>query len=75
MVENGNPNSVTDAGVGALAARSAVLGAYLNVRINGAGLNDKAFVESVIAEGRQIEQQAIAAEENIIRLVNQKINQ
>lgn len=75
MVENGNPNSVTDAGVGALAARSAVRGAYLNVRINGAGLNDKAFVESVIAEGKDIEQQAIAAEENIIKLVNQKINQ
>ncbi|GAB1403790.1 MAG: glutamate formimidoyltransferase [Lentimicrobiaceae bacterium] len=74
MVANGNPNSVTDAGVGALAARSAVMGAYLNVRINGEGLNDKDFVESVVAEGYKIEQQAIVAEETIIKLVNQKIN-
>lgn len=73
MVENGNPNSVTDAAVGALAARSAVMGAYLNVRINSADLHDKTFVKSVVAEGRQIEQQAIVAEENILRLVNQKI--
>ena len=44
MVENGNPNSVTDAGVGALALRSCIKGAFLNVKINASGLKDKDFV-------------------------------
>ena len=43
MAETGNPNSVSDAGVGALCARSAVMGAFLNVKINAAGLEDKEF--------------------------------
>ena len=44
MVEEGNPNSVTDAGVGALALRACIRGAFLNVRINASGLTDKDFV-------------------------------
>ena len=44
MAETGNPNSVSDAGVGALCARSAVMGAFMNVRINAAGYDDKRFV-------------------------------
>ncbi|MDY0104015.1 MAG: glutamate formimidoyltransferase [Lentimicrobium sp.] len=74
MAETGNPNSVTDAGVGALAARSAVMGAYLNVKINASGLKDKAYVDKVIAEGAQIEQQAQNAEAEILKIVNDKIN-
>lgn len=74
MAETGNPNSISDAGVGALAARSAVMGAYLNVRINASGLNDKTFVEKVITEGAHIERQAQVAEKEILEIVNTKIN-
>ena len=74
MAETGNPNSVSDAGVGALAARSAVMGAFLNVKINAAGLNDKAYVASVLAEGSDIERNAKLMEEQILEIVNQKIN-
>jgi glutamate formiminotransferase/formiminotetrahydrofolate cyclodeaminase len=73
MVIEGNPNSVTDAGVGALCARSAVIGAYMNVRINGTGYNDKAFVTDIVAKGKEIESKAIALEAEIIGLVNEKI--
>ena len=54
MAAEGNPNSVSDAGVGALAARSAVLGAYLNVKINAAGLADRSKAESLCAQAREI---------------------
>ena len=50
MIENGNPNSVTDAGVGALCARAAVTGAYLNVKINAASLDDKEFANNIVAQ-------------------------
>jgi glutamate formiminotransferase/formiminotetrahydrofolate cyclodeaminase len=54
MAAEGNPASVSDAGVGALAARSAVLGAQLNVRINAAGLNDREAAERLCAEAAEI---------------------
>jgi len=73
MVISGNPNSVTDAGVGALCARSAVIGAYMNVRINASSYDDKAFVTDIIAKGKEIESRAIALEAEIIKLVNEKI--
>lgn len=73
MAEIGNPNSVSDAGVGALAARSAVLGAFLNVKINASGLKDKDFVDRVLAEGAEIERKAKEEEESILALVNSKI--
>lgn len=73
MVETGNPNSVSDAGVAALCARSAVLGAFMNVKINASGYKDKAFVDDILNKGEHLEQQAIAAEAEIIRLVNEKI--
>src|SRR5678816_1389212 len=60
MAEVGNPNSVSDAGVGALCARSAVMGAFMNVRINAGGYDDKAFVTDVLAKGKEIEAQAKA---------------
>ncbi|MFA6949400.1 MAG: cyclodeaminase/cyclohydrolase family protein, partial [Lentimicrobiaceae bacterium] len=73
MAETGNPNSVTDAGVGALAVRSSVMGAFLNVRINAAGLKDKAFVEKIITEGAIIEQNAKQAENEIMAIIFSKI--
>jgi glutamate formiminotransferase/formiminotetrahydrofolate cyclodeaminase len=73
MAEIGNPNSVSDAGVGALAARSAVLGAYLNVKINCAGLTDKAYVAEIVAQGAELERQALEKEREILAVVNSKI--
>jgi glutamate formiminotransferase/formiminotetrahydrofolate cyclodeaminase len=73
MAENGNPNSVSDAGVGALCVRSAVMGAFLNVKINAAGLQDRAYAEQVVAEGTEIERRAISLESEIMSIVNQKI--
>jgi len=75
MAEMGNPNSVTDAGVGALAARSAVLGAALNVKINAAGLHDKEFVAYKLEQTLLQEQKAIALEKEILDIVNLKIQQ
>jgi glutamate formiminotransferase/formiminotetrahydrofolate cyclodeaminase len=73
MAEVGNPNSVTDAGVGALCARTAVIGAFMNVKINASGYNDKAYVKDIIAKGEKIEQEAIAIETAVIKIVNDKI--
>jgi len=74
MAETGNPNSVTDAGVGALAARSAVIGAFLNVKINASGLQDKSYVEKVLSEGNEIQQKAMEMESEILSIVNSKIS-
>jgi len=73
MAENGNPNSVSDAGVGALCVRSAVMGAFMNVRINASGYNDKAYVAHIIAKGKKIEDDTMAAEAEILKIVNEKI--
>ncbi|MDM7923147.1 MAG: glutamate formimidoyltransferase [Pyrinomonadaceae bacterium] len=74
MAEHGNPNSVTDAGVGALCARSAVIGAYLNVKINAAGLKDKDFAVDILARGAEIERRAIEQEAAILKIVQENIN-
>jgi glutamate formiminotransferase / formiminotetrahydrofolate cyclodeaminase len=73
MATDGNPNSVSDAGVGALCVRAAVLGAFLNVRINAADYEDKAFVQDVLARGRELEAKTVDAEAEILRIVNEKI--
>jgi glutamate formiminotransferase/formiminotetrahydrofolate cyclodeaminase len=73
MAEVGNPNSVTDAGVAALCARSAIIGAFMNVKINASGYKDKDYVVKVIADGSELERKAIALENEIIALVNKKI--
>ncbi len=73
MASDGNPASVTDAGVGALAARAAVRGAALNVRINAAGLADGAAADELIAAARALEAEAAADEEEILRVVDSKI--
>lgn len=73
MAEIGNPNSVSDAGVGALCARSAVMGAFMNVRINASGYDDKSYVSDIIAKGKDIEHKTIALEAEILKVVNEKI--
>jgi glutamate formiminotransferase/formiminotetrahydrofolate cyclodeaminase len=73
MAEDGNPNSVTDAGVGALAARAGVIGAFLNVKINAAGLEDKDFAADIIKQGEAIVEKAKQLECEILEIVNSKI--
>jgi len=74
MAANGNPNSVSDAGVGALCARTAIRGAFLNVKINAAGFADKAFVDDMLTKGMAIEAKALALEEEVMGIVETKIN-
>ncbi|MBO5895160.1 MAG: glutamate formimidoyltransferase [Alistipes sp.] len=74
MAEEGNPNSVSDAGVGALAARSAVMGACLNVKINAAGLKDRAVADALVREAEEIQALAQQAEKEILAVVESKIN-
>ncbi len=74
MADTGNPNSVTDAGVGALSARTGVRGAFLNVKINASGFADKAFVDEILAKGNAIEAKALALEEEVMAMVNSKIS-
>ena len=69
MAEIGNPNSISDAGVGALCARSAVIGAYMNVRINSAELKDEAFKKEILAKAEKIKNDAIKEEEAILKIV------
>lgn len=73
MVAQGNPNSVSDAGVGALAARAAVIGAGMNVKINASSLKDRSKAEALIAEAEQIIAKANAEEKEITAEVEQKI--
>ncbi len=73
MAEEGNPNSVSDAGVGALAARSAVFGARLNVRINAAGLKDRAKADVLVAEADAIAAEAERLEREVLEIVERKI--
>jgi glutamate formiminotransferase/formiminotetrahydrofolate cyclodeaminase len=73
MAETGNPNSVTDAGVGALAVRSAVKGAFLNVKINSMDLEDQSFVDDTIKKGEQIVKDTEKMEQEIIDIVESKI--
>jgi len=73
MAEHGNPNSVSDAGVGALAARSAVMGAFLNVKINASGLKDKDKANDFISRGAEIVKKAQQMEAEILSIVESKI--
>lgn len=73
MAATGNPASVSDAGVGALAARSAVLGAWLNVRINAAGLKDRAVADGLLERAAALAADARLMEEEILREVESKL--
>ena len=74
MAEKGNPNSITDAGVGALAARAAVLGARLNVKINAASLKDRSTADKLTAEADKIAKDSCQREEHIMEIVNKAID-
>ncbi|MDP4250717.1 MAG: glutamate formimidoyltransferase [Bacteroidota bacterium] len=67
MVRKGNPNSVSDAGVGALCARSAVLGAGLNVRINTVGSEKDEKMSAILVATEKMEKEAVLLEEEILR--------
>ncbi len=73
MVETGNPNSITDAGVGALCARVAVYGAYLNVKINTGGLDDKTYVAKVLTECDAMLEKVTVMEAEILAYVRERI--
>lgn len=73
MAEKGNPNSVSDAGVGVLAARAAVLGAGLNVKINASGLKDKVTANKLVTEANELIKKANKAEKEIIEIVENKL--
>lgn len=74
MAQSGNPNSVSDAGVGALCARAAVRGAWLNIKINAPGLDDKAKVEEIFSEAVEIAAKAQILEEEILEIVDTTIH-
>lgn len=73
MAEIGLQASISDAGVGALAARSAVMGAFLNVKINAEGLDDKDFLDKLMTEAEEIQRKTIEKEAQILEIVNKKI--
>ena len=73
MIEKGNPNSVTDAGVGVLCAKAAVTGAYLNVLINAAGLEDITFAKEIIAKAKEYVEKSIGIEKKLIQRVEEII--
>jgi glutamate formiminotransferase/formiminotetrahydrofolate cyclodeaminase len=73
MAEVGNPNSVSDAGVGALCARTAVSGAYLNVKINAPGVDDKQWCEKILSEAAAIEKSALEMEKQILAITEKVI--
>jgi len=73
MCLTGNPNSITDAGVGALSLRSAIMGAFLNVKVNASSLDDMEYAVNVLKEGKKIQDNAIKDEIELLRIVNDKI--
>jgi len=74
MADTGNPNSISDVGVGVLCARTAIRGAFLNVQINAAGLADKVYAAAVLAEGQRLTEAAEQAEQEILGVVAEKIH-
>ncbi len=73
MAEFGNPNSVSDAGVGALCARTAVEGAYLNVKINAVGFDDADFLAVALTKAEELLRSAKEKEAAVLKVVNRKI--
>ena len=73
MVQHGNPNSVTDAGVGALCARTAVYGAWMNVQINLSGIEDQNFKVEMTNKANDLLAKANQKEQEIVALVQTKM--
>ncbi len=74
MVEKGNPNSVTDAAVGAMALRTCIQGAFLNVKINATGIDDREFVANLLEKGQAIASNAVAEEKEILNKAEDYLN-
>jgi glutamate formiminotransferase/formiminotetrahydrofolate cyclodeaminase len=73
MIKDGLPSSLSDAGVGALCARTAVIGAYFNVRINAKDIKDRKFAETVLKKAENIYQSTIKVEREIIAYIDSKM--
>lgn len=73
MIKDGLQNSLSDAGVGALCARTAVIGAYFNVKINAKDIKDRAFADDILARAEKVYQKAIAIEQEVIAHINSKL--
>ena len=73
MAQSGNPNSVSDAGVGALALHAAIQGAWLNVQINAKDFEDKEFLSGVLNEGKEIVQESSRIQKTILKKVDLEI--
>lgn len=73
MAEIGNPNSISDAGVGAICCLTAIKGAYLNVLINVAGLKDKSWADNILSDASHLLQTAQNEVEAIYDFVLDKI--
>lgn len=73
MTEKGNPNSISDAGVGALCCRAAIRGAWLNVQINAGGLKDKEFLQGILSEAENIATRSEKLESDILKMVTDSI--
>lgn len=73
LAKTGNPNSVSDVGVGVLAIRSAVMGAFLNVKINAGNLEDKSFAEKILKEGKELEASVCRKEAEILNIVESRL--
>ena len=73
MMKNGLQNSLSDAGVGVLCAKTAVTGAYFNVRINAKDIKDRKFAEDILAKAENIYQKTLVLENEMIAIINTKI--
>ena len=73
MAKDGLQNSLSDSGVGALCARTAVIGAYFNVRINAKDIKDRAFANNILEKSKIIYNKTIALEQEMIDLIDSKI--
>ena len=73
MAKEGLQNSLSDAGVGALCARTAVVGAYFNVRINAKDIKDKIFAENILSMAKEIYDKTNMLEKEMIELIDTKI--
>jgi glutamate formiminotransferase/formiminotetrahydrofolate cyclodeaminase len=73
MAENGLQNSLSDAGVGALCARTAVIGAYFNVRINAKDIKDKEYAMDILARAKEVHDKAVQLEQEIVAFIDTKI--
>lgn len=73
MAKEGLQNSLSDAGVGALCARTAVIGAYFNVRINTKDIKDTSFSKDILTKAKDIYNKTIALEQEMITMIDTKI--